>query len=113
MPNHQFARALPLINDKDPRVLALEQPNNDDGTKIRAKTAQVVQENASQNVKDWTRKQCEAAGGTNCVQEAEKESNDLMLSEKQNQALNEAAKNEPATDEELDDDNDSQLDEDE
>ena len=85
----------------DPRVLALEQPNNDDGTKIRAKTAQVVQENASQNVKDWTRKQCEAAGGTNCVQEAEKESNDLMLSEKQNQALNEAAKNEPATAEEL------------
>ena len=90
-------RDRPAAND--PRVLAFE--NNDGKTDIKAKTAQVVQENASQNVKDWTRKQCEAAGGTNCVQEAEKESNDLMLSEKQNQALNEAAKNEPATAEEL------------
>ena len=91
------ARGGPALND--PRVLAFE--NNDGKTDIKAKTAQVVQENASQNVKDWTRKQCNAAGGTNCVQEAEKESNDLMLSEKQNQALNEAAKNEPATAEEL------------
>ena len=102
---YQFYNRVDATGDDQGNIQVWSKDNNNKtqhiGTKIRAKTAQVVQENASQNVKDWTRKQCEAAGGTNCVQEAEKESNDLMLSEKQNQALNEAAKNEPATDEEL------------
>ena len=92
-------------HNEDPRVLALEKKGNQgwgkDGTQIEAGAAKVVQEQAGQNVKDWTKTQCEAAGGTDCVQEAEKDSQDLMLSEKQNEALQKAAQEEGETEESI------------